>query len=69
MTKVKLRFAGDQQPKGIVEVDSKKVESLLARGDYFRMDEHIYNIEDVSKKKKKSEEKSETKIKEDKEVI
>lgn len=52
MTKERLKFIGDQQPKGIVEVDVKKVEALVGRGDYLRMDEQIYNKEEIKEKKK-----------------
>lgn len=58
--KIALRYVGGHLPQGIVEVNEKKVEGLLARGDY------ILVSDERQKEKIDSDEKPNEKWKEDK---
>ena len=53
--KIALRYVGGHLPQGIVEVNEKKVEGLLARGDYILVsDERQKEKIDSALKNKKS---------------
>ena len=57
--KIPLKYIGGHQPQSVVEVDVKKVDILLKSGAYQRLDEQIYNKQEVLTKKKKQKEKIE----------
>ena len=61
--KIALRYVGGHLPQGIVEVNEKKVEGLLARGDY------ILVSDERQKEKIDSDEKPNEKWKEDKNIV
>lgn len=51
MAKIKLFYTGTQQPTGVYEVEEKKVEALLERGDFL-----LWNAPDESWTEKKIDE-------------
>lgn len=44
MAKIKLKYIGKHQPIEIIEVEEKKANGLIKRGDYILIEEHCGSI-------------------------